>query len=131
LDVTWDDYNDLSSSELASKGSSDYVRHYAEAEVARAVRRETGVDVFEFDANVFRGEEQNPYAEFTIGQHLTHDLYVSYTGRYREDVLGGTELEHAAEVDYEVKRDLYLVGSTFDDEGSQRYGLGLRFIHKY
>ncbi len=131
LDVTWDDYNDLSSSELATKGSSDYVRHYAEAEVARAVRREAGVDVFEFDANVFRGEQQNPYAEFTIGQHLTHDLFVSYTGRYREDVLGGTELEHAAEVDYEIERDLYLVGSTFEDEGSQRYGLGLRFIHKY
>ncbi len=131
LDVTWEDYNDLSSSELASKGSSDYVRHYAEAEVARAVRRETGVDVFEFDANVFRGEQQNPYAEFTIGQHLTHDLFVSYTGKYSEDVLGGTELEHAAEVDYEIKRDLYMVGSTFEDEGSQRYGLGLRFIHKY
>ncbi len=131
LDVTWEDYNDLSSSELASKGSSDYVRHYAEAEVARAVRREVGVDVFEFDANVFRGEQENPYAEFTVGQHLTHDLFVSYTGRYSEDVSGGRELEHAAEVDYELRRDFYLVGSTFEDEGSQRYGLGLRFIHKY
>ncbi|HUV86336.1 MAG TPA: translocation/assembly module TamB domain-containing protein [bacterium] len=131
LDVTWEDYNDLSSSELASKGSSDYVRHYAEAEVSRAVRRETGVDVFEFDANVFRGEQQNPYAEFTVGQHLTHDLFVSYTGKYREEVSGARELEHSAEVDYELKRDFYVVGSTFEDEGSQRYGLGLRFIHKY
>ncbi len=131
LDVTWEDYNDLSSGELASKGSSDYVRHYAEAEVARAVRREVGVDVFEFDANVFRGEQENPHAEFTVGQHLTHDLFVSYTGRYSEDVSGGRELEHAAEVDYELRRDFYLVGSTFEDEGSQRYGLGLRFIRKY
>jgi autotransporter translocation and assembly factor TamB len=131
LDVTWEDYNDLSSGELASKGSSDYVRNYAEAEVARAVRREVGVDVFEFDADVFRGEQENPYAEFTVGQHLTHDIFVSYTGRYREDVSGGRELEHAAEVDYELQRNFYVVGSTFEDEGSQRYGLGLRFIHKY
>ncbi len=131
LDVTWEDYNDLSSGELASKGSSDYVRNYAEAEVARAVRREVGVDVFEFDADVFRGEQENPYAEFTVGQHLTHDLFVSYTGRYREDVSGGRELAHAAEVDYELQRNFYVVGSTFEDEGSQRYGLGLRFIHKY
>ena len=131
LDVTWEDYNGLSSGELASKGSSDYVRNYAEAEVARAVRREVGVDVFEFDADVFRGEQENPYAEFTVGQHLTHDLFVSYTGRYREDVSGGRELAHAAEVDYELQRNFYVVGSTFEDEGSQRYGLGLRFIHKY
>ncbi len=131
LDVTWDDYNALSTSELASKGSSDYVRHYAEAEVARAVRREMGVDVFEFDANVFRGEQENPYAEFTVGQHLTPGLFVSYTGKYREEFTGAGQLEHAAEVDYELQRNFYLVGSTFEDEGSQRYGLGLRFIHKY
>ncbi len=131
LDVTWEDYNALSSSELASKGSSDYVRNYAEAEVARAVRRETGVDVFRFDANVFARGETNPYAEFTVGQHLTHDLFVSYTGKYREEISGARELEHAAEVDYELRRDLYVVGSTHEDEGSQRYGLGLRFIHKY
>ena len=134
LDVTWDDYNDLSSGELATKGSSDYVRHYAEAEVARAVRRETGVDVFTFDANVFTGETENPYAEFTVGQHLTRDLFVSYTGKYEEYRSGGAgtpALAHAAEVDYELRRDLYVVGSTYDDEGDQRYGLGLRFIHKY
>ncbi len=131
LDVTWDDYNALSSSELASKGSSDYVRNYAEAEVARAVRRETGVDVFRFDANVFARGETNPYAEFTVGQHLTHDLFVSYTGKYREEISGASELEHSAEVDYELRRNLYVVGSTYEDEGSQRYGLGLRFIHKY
>lgn len=131
LDVTWDDYNALSAGELATKGSSDYVRHYAEGEVARTVRREVGVDVFEFDANVFRGEQENPYAEFTIGQHLTHDLFVSYTGKYSEEFTGARELEHAAEVDYELRRNFYLVGSTFEDEGSQRYGLGLRFLHKY
>jgi len=134
LDVTWDDYNALSSGELATKGSSDYVRHYAEAEVSRAVRRETGVDVFTFDANVFTGEAESPYAEFTVGQHLTRDLFVSYTGRYEEYRSGATgspALAHAAEADYELRRDLYFVGSTYDDEGSQRYGLGLRFIHKY
>jgi autotransporter translocation and assembly factor TamB len=131
LDVTWDDYNALSTGELASKGSSDYVRNYAEAEVARAVRRETGVDVFRFDANVFAPGETNPYAEFTVGQHLTHDLFVSYTGKYREEISGARELEHAAEVDYELRQDLYVVGSTYEDEGSQRCGLGLRFIHKY
>jgi hypothetical protein len=134
LDVTWEDYNALSSGELASKGSSDYVRHYAEGEVARAVRRETGVDVFTFDANVFTGEAENPYAEFTVGQHLTPGLFVSYTGKYQEYGSGGTAspaLEHAAEVDYELRRDFYVVGSTYEDDGSQRYGLGLRFIHKY
>jgi autotransporter translocation and assembly factor TamB len=131
LDVTWNDYNALSTSELASKGSSDYVRNYAEAEVARAVRRETGVDVFRFDANVFAPGETNPYAEFTVGQHLTHDLFVSYTGKYREEISGARELEHSAEVDYELRRNLYVVGSTYEEEGSQRYGLGLRFIHKY
>ena len=134
LDVTWDDYNDLSSGELATKGSSDYVRHYAEAEVARAVRREMGVDVFTFDANVFTGEAENPYAEFTVGQHLTRDLFISYTGKYHEYGSGATGspvLEHAAEADYELRRDFYLVGSTYEDEWSQRYGLGLRFIHKY
>ena len=134
LDVTWDDYNDLSSGELATKGSSDYVRHYAEAEVARAVRREMGVDVFNFDANVFTGEAEDPYAEFTVGQHLTRDLFISYTGKYHEYGSGATGspvLEHAAEADYELRRDFYLVGSTYEDEGSQRYGLGLRFIHKY
>jgi len=134
LDLTWEDYNALSTSELASKGSSDYVRRYAEAEVARAVRRETGVDVFEFDANVFTGTEENPYAEVTVGQHLTPDLFVSYTGRYREVGPEAGELVHAAEVDYELQRDLYVVGSTYEDNeelGTQRYGLGLRFIHKY
>ncbi|MGD8719306.1 MAG: translocation/assembly module TamB domain-containing protein [Candidatus Zixiibacteriota bacterium] len=131
LDVTWDDLEDLSSGELASKGSSDYVRHYAEAEVARIFRRGTGVDVFEFDANVFSGAEENPYAEVTVGQHLTPDIFVSYTGRYREYAGGSHELEHAAEVDYEFQKDLYLVGSTYDDDNEQRYGLGIRFIHKY
>ncbi|UCH78159.1 MAG: translocation/assembly module TamB domain-containing protein [Candidatus Coatesbacteria bacterium] len=134
LDLTWDDYNALSAGELATKGSSDYVRRYAEAEVARAVRRETGVDVFEFDANVFTGTEENPYAEVTVGQHLTPDLFVSYTGRYREVGPEAGELVHAAEVDYELRRNLFVVGSTYEDNeelGTQRYGLGLRFIHKY
>jgi hypothetical protein len=141
LDVTWEDYNDLSSGELATKGSSDYVRHYAEAEVSRAVRRETGVDVFTFDANVFTGATENPYAEFTVGQHLTRDLFVSYTGRYEEyraEATGAPVLTHAAEIDYELRPGLYVVGSTYEDEDAwgqdnwdQRYGLGLRFIHKY
>jgi translocation and assembly module TamB len=134
LDLTWDDYNALSAGELATKGSSDYVRRYAEAEVARAVRRETGVDVFEFDANVFTGTEENPYAEVTVGQHLTPGLFVSYTGRYREVGPEAGELVHAAEVDYELRRSLFVVGSTYEDNeelGTQRYGLGLRFIHKY
>jgi autotransporter translocation and assembly factor TamB len=131
LDVTWQDLEDLSSGELASKGSSDYVRHYAEAEVARIFRRETGVDVFEFDANVFTGAEENPYAEVTVGQHLTRDIFISYTGRYREYAGASREFEHAAEVDYEFRKDLYLVGSTYDDDDEQRYGLGIRFIHKY
>jgi len=132
LDVTWDDYQEMSATDLASKESADYVRRYAEAEVARAVRRQTGLEVFQFESNVLAGSTEEPYAEVTVGQHLTREVFVSYTGKYREDPLTGTgATEHAAEVDYELKRDLYLVGSTYEDNGMQRYGLGVRFLHKY
>jgi autotransporter translocation and assembly factor TamB len=131
LDITKEDYDELSSDVIASKESVDYLRRYAEAEVARAVRAGTGLEVFQMDSNLLSGAQEQPFAEVTVGQHLTAGLYVSYTGRYEENTPGTSSLTHAAEVDYELRRDFYLVGSTYEDAGSQHYGLGVRFMKKY
>lgn len=139
LDVTWADINQgMSAGALATKESADYVQRYAAAEVARAVRRGTGLEVFRFESNLLSRElELTPepeegYAEVTVGQHLTPELFVSYTGKYKEDAWAQTSaVTHAAEVDYALTRDLYVVGSTADDDGVQRYGFGLRFVKKY
>jgi len=133
LDLTMEDYYNLTAAGIASKESSDILRSYAEAELARAVRAGTGLDVFQVKSNyLLTGAEEQPYAEFTVGQHLTPGLYVSYSGKYSEEPPPGARpYTNAAEIDYELKRDFYLVGSTFDDEGTQKYGLGLRFLKKY
>jgi len=131
LDMTKRDYDALAGGSAVAGRETDYLGRYAEAEVARAVRRGTGLDVFQFESNVLPGMAGDPYAEFTVGQQLSKDVFVSYTGKYRENALGARSLAHAAEIDYELTHNLFVVGSTYDDEGLQRYGLGLRFIHKY
>lgn len=136
LDLTMEDYYALTPVGIASKESSDILQAYAASELARAVRAGTGLDVFQMKTKglLAAGEEEKPYAEFTVGQHLTPDLYVSYSGKYTDDPAARTRYTNAAEIDYELVRDFYLVGSTYSDEEEdylQRYSLGLRFLKKY
>jgi autotransporter translocation and assembly factor TamB len=131
LDVTYEDFEDMSGGSLASKGSQDYVRRLAAAKVSRAVRKKTGLDVFEYDTSAIGSERGTRYGRVTVGKYVSSELYVSYTTEYSEDVTGAGEQERSAEVDYELYKDFYLVGSTFEEDESQRYGLGLRFLYQY
>ncbi|UCH79170.1 MAG: translocation/assembly module TamB [Candidatus Coatesbacteria bacterium] len=131
LDVTHEDLNEMSGGSLASKGSRDYVRRMAQAEVSRAVRRRTGLDVFEYDTSAIGAERGTRYGRVTVGKYVSSELYVSYTTEYSEDPTGAGERKRSAEVDYELYKDFYLVGTTFEEDDSQRYGLGLRFFYKY
>ncbi len=131
LDVTHEDFNEMSGGSLASKGSRDYVRRLAAAKVSRTVRQKTGLDVFEYDTSAIGAERGTRYGRVTVGKYVSSELYVSYTTEYSEDVTGAGEQERSAEVDYELYKDFYIVGSTFEEDESQRYGLGLRFFYKY
>jgi autotransporter translocation and assembly factor TamB len=131
LDVTQEDFNEMSGGSLASKGSRDYVRRLAQAKVSRAVRQKTGLDVFEYDTSAIGSERGTRYSRVTVGKYVSSELYVSYTTEYSEDATGSGEQERSAEVDYELYKDFYLVGTTFEEDESQRYGLGLRFLYKY
>ncbi|MEE8639823.1 MAG: translocation/assembly module TamB domain-containing protein, partial [bacterium] len=131
LDVTHEDFNEMSGGSLASKGSRDYVRRLAQAKVSRAVRQKTGLDVFEYDTSAIGSERGTRYSRVTLGKYVSSELYVSYTTEYSEDATGAGEQERSAEVDYELYKDFYLVGTTFEEDESQRYGLGLRFFYKY
>jgi autotransporter translocation and assembly factor TamB len=131
LDVTHEDFNEMSGGSLASKGSRDYVRRLAQAKVSRAVRQKTGLDVFEYDTSAIGSERGTRYSRVTLGKYVSSELYVSYTTEYSEDATGSGQQERSAEVDYELYKDFYLVGTTFEEDESQRYGLGLRFFYKY
>ncbi|MEE9456318.1 MAG: translocation/assembly module TamB domain-containing protein, partial [bacterium] len=131
LDVTHEDFNEMSGGSLASKGSRDYVRRLAQAKVSRAVRQKTGLDVFEYDTSAIGSERGTRYSRVTLGKYVSSELYVSYTTEYSEDVTGSGQQERSAEADYELYKDFYLVGTTFEEDESQRYGLGLRFFYKY
>ncbi|MGD8719119.1 MAG: translocation/assembly module TamB domain-containing protein [Candidatus Zixiibacteriota bacterium] len=131
LDVTYEDFQEMSGGALASKGSGDYVRRLAQAEVSRTVRKTTGLDVFEFEASSLGAERGTRYRRATLGKYLLSDVYVSYTTEYTEDVTGAGESERSAEINYRLYEDFYLVGSTFEDRDHQQYGLGFRFFFKY
>ena len=131
LDVTQEDFNEMSGGSLASKGSQDYVRRLAAAKVSRTVRRRTGLDVFEYDTSAIGAERGTRYGRVTVGKYVSSELYVSYTTEYSEDVTGSGQQERSAEVDYELYKDFYIVGTTFEEDESQRYGLGLRFLYQY
>jgi autotransporter translocation and assembly factor TamB len=131
LDVTYEDFQDMSGGSLASKGSSDYVRRLAQAEVSRTVRKKTGLDVFEYDASGIGADRGARYRRATLGKYVGSDVFLSYTAEYSEDVTGAGGQEHSAEINYRLYEDFYLVGSTFEEEEHQQYGLGLRFFFKY
>ena len=131
LDVTYEDFQDMSGGSLASKGSSDYVRRLAQAEVSRTVRKKTGLDVFEYEARDIGAERGTRYRRATLGKYVGSDVFLSYTSEYSEDVTGAGGQEHSAEINYRLYEDFYLVGSTFEEEEHQQYGLGLRFFFKY
>lgn len=131
LDVTYEDFEDMSGGSLASKGSRDYVRRLAQAEVSRTVRKGTGLDVFEYETSAIGAESGTRYRRTTLGKYLGSDVYASYTAEYSEDVTGAGEQERSAEINYRLYEDFYLVGSTFEEEDHQQYGLGLRFFYEY
>lgn len=103
----------------------------AQARVSRAVRRRTGLDVFEYDTNAIGAERGTRYSRVTLGKYVSSELFVSYTTEYSEDVTAAGQQERSAEVDYELYKDFYVVGTTFEEDKNQRYGLGLRFFYKY
>jgi hypothetical protein len=134
LNVTWDDYQDMggSTGALASKETREYFEKYAFNEVSRLLQRETQIDVFKIETTGLTGTETDTGVETTVGKYVTSDLYLSYTGRYSESGEYGTkEYAQAVGVEYRLRPGIYLFGETEREEEEQKYGIGLKFIHKY
>lgn len=134
LNVTWDDYQDMGggAGALASKETREYFEKYAFNEVSRLLQRETQIDVFKIETTGLTGTETDTGVETTVGKYVTSDLYLSYTGRYSESEEYGTkEYAQAVGVEYRLRPGIYLFGETEREEEEQKYGIGLKFIHKY
>jgi hypothetical protein len=132
LNVTWDDYQDMGGSAIASKETREYFEKYAFNEVSRLLQRETRIDVFEIETTGLTGTGGETGVEATVGKYVTSDLYLSYTGRYSETEEYGTkEYAQSVGVEYRLYPGIYLYSETEREEEEQKYGVGLKFIHKY
>jgi hypothetical protein len=134
LNITWDDYQEMGggAGALASKETREYFEKYAFNEVSRLLQRETQIDVFKIETTGLTGTETETGVETTVGKYVTSDLYLSYTGRYSESEEYGTkEYAQAVGVEYRLRPGIYVFGETEREEEEQKYGIGLKFIHKY
>ncbi|UCE26394.1 MAG: translocation/assembly module TamB domain-containing protein [Candidatus Coatesbacteria bacterium] len=132
LNVTWDDYQKMGGSDIASKETREYLEKYASNEVSRLLQRETGIDVFKIETTGLTGTGTETGVEATVGKYVTSDLYLTYTGRYSESEQYGTkEYAQAVGVEYRLHPGIYLYGETEQEEEERKYGIGLKFIHKY
>ncbi|MCP4231802.1 MAG: hypothetical protein GY771_16865 [bacterium] len=127
MDITWAEYQNMSKGDIAAKESKEYVRRMAEKELARLVRRGTGLDYLHFET---ASREEETEIEVKVGHFVTDDLFVAYTGTYEEKP-GAKELEHAFETEYRLVKRFYLVGETFNEEGKQRFGTSIKYKMKY
>jgi autotransporter translocation and assembly factor TamB len=134
LNITWDDYQEMGggAGALASKETREYFEKYAFNEVSRLLQRETQIDVFKIETTGLTGTEAETGVETTVGKYVTSDLYLSYTGKYSESGEYGTkEYTQAVGVEYRLHPGIYVFGETEREEEEQKYGIGLKFIHKY
>lgn len=127
MNITWAEYQNMSKGDIAAQESKDFVRRMAEKELARLLRRGTGLDYLHFETT---SREEETEVEVKVGHFITGNLFVAYTGKY-EDKPGAYEMEHAFEAEYQLIKRFYLVGETFHEEGEQRFGSSIKYKMKY
>jgi len=120
LNMTWDEYRQTGVGELAGSQTREYIERYVEDELARSLRRGTGLDTLRIRTNLISGGEKESI-KITVGKYITRKFYVSFTS----DFYNTQGQSFTAE--YYLGRRFSIISETFSEEGAYKYAFGFRY----
>ena len=124
LNMTWDEYEQMQSSQIAKSQSAEYIMRYVEDELSRYMRSGIGLDTVRIHTNLITGEGPESL-RFTVGKYITRKLYISYT----RDIY--TAEGQALQAEYYMTDDLSLTGETHEEEGKYIYSFSVNYRYRY
>jgi translocation and assembly module TamB len=124
LNMTWDEYEQMQSSQIAKSQSAEYIMRYVEDELSRYMRSGIGLDTVRIHTNLITGEGPESL-RFTVGKYVTRKLYISYT----RDIY--TAEGQALQAEYYMTDDLSLTGETYEEEGKYIYSFSVNYRYRY
>jgi len=120
LDMTWDEYREMSGGEIAGSQSREYVQRYIEDELSRSLRRGTGLDTLRIRTNLISGEGQES-VKITVGKYVTRKFYISMTS----DLYTTQGQTFGAE--YYLGRRFSITSQTYSEEGAYKYSFNIKY----
>jgi len=124
LNMTWDEFEQLQSSDIATSQSTEYIMRYVEDEISHYMQKGIGLDTVRIHSNLISGEEADSLV-VTVGKYITHKLYVSFT----RDIY--TAEGQALQAEYYLTEDISLIGETHEKDGEYIYSLSVKYRYRY
>lgn len=126
LDMTWEEYQQMSAGEFASSQSREYIENYISDELSRSLRKGIHLDTIRIRSNILSGGGNGEESlTITVGKYLTRKFYISYT----RDIY--TRAGETLAGEYYIGKNFSFLGKTFEDEGDTIYSFILKYKYKY